>query len=98
MARAVLTQYNFIQGIGAVTKSAEFCCELAQASIRKAEEQYGVFVIGFISDNEPKMEKLRDASSFLNPKNHSKNQFQRQIFLINKLRFFSYMMHRFLPI
>ena len=41
--------------VGDVTKSAEFCADLAKESIENAEEKYGCRVIGFVSDNEAKM-------------------------------------------
>lgn len=44
---------------GAETKSATFCAQLAKQSTEKAEEQYGCVIIGFVSDSENKMVKLR---------------------------------------
>lgn len=45
--------------VGSETKTAEFCYQKALDSIRKAEETYGCHVIGFVSDNEPKLLKTR---------------------------------------
>ena len=45
--------------VGDVTKDAEFCAELAKQSILSAEARYGCTVVGFVSDNEAKMVKVR---------------------------------------
>ena len=45
--------------VGDVTKSAEFCADLAKESIENAEEKYGCRVFGFVSDNEAKMLRVR---------------------------------------
>ena len=45
--------------VGDVTKDAEYCVNLAKASISSAEEKYGCRVIGFVSDNENKMIRVR---------------------------------------
>ena len=45
--------------VGDVTKDAEYCADLAKASIESAEEKYGCHVIGFVSDNENKMIRVR---------------------------------------
>ena len=45
--------------VGDVTKSAEYCADLAKKSIENAEEKYGCRVIGFVSDNEAKMLRVR---------------------------------------
>ena len=41
--------------VGDVTKDAPFCADLAKASITSAEEK----VVGFVSDNENKMLRVR---------------------------------------
>ena len=46
--------------VGDLTKDAEYCTNLAKASIEAAEENYGCTVIGFVSDNESKMVKVRE--------------------------------------
>ena len=45
--------------VGDVTKDAEYCAELAKESILSAEARYGCRVVGFVSDNEAKMVKVR---------------------------------------
>ena len=45
--------------VGDLTKNAEYCASLAKASIEAAEEKYGCTVIGFVSDSESKMVKVR---------------------------------------
>lgn len=47
---------------GSNPKTAAYCTELAKDSIKKAEEAYGCVVIGFVSDNEPKMRKVREVN------------------------------------
>ena len=43
-----------------VTKDAEYCTKAAKESILAAEEKYGCTVIGFVSDSEAKMVKVRE--------------------------------------
>jgi hypothetical protein len=45
--------------VGDVTKDAEYCAKLAKDSILSAEAKYGCRVVGFVSDNEAKMVKVR---------------------------------------
>eukprot|EP00095_Tigriopus_kingsejongensis_P008704 maker-scaffold894_size84319-snap-gene-0.10 protein:Tk08704 transcript:maker-scaffold894_size84319-snap-gene-0.10-mRNA-1 annotation:"PREDICTED: uncharacterized protein LOC103307970" len=40
-------------------KTSEYCFETAKESIEAAEEKYGVKIVGFCSDNENKMNKVR---------------------------------------
>ena len=42
------------------TKDAEFCTQLAKDAILSAEEKYGCKVVGFVSDSEAKMVKVRE--------------------------------------
>lgn len=42
------------------TKDAEFCTQLAKDAIISAEAKYGCKVIGFVSDSEAKMVKVRE--------------------------------------
>lgn len=44
---------------GAVVKTAEYCAEQAVKSIKEAETKYHCTVVGFVSDNEPKMVRAR---------------------------------------
>ena len=46
--------------VGATTKDAPYCAELAKAAILSAEEKYGCRVVGFVSDNESKMVRVRE--------------------------------------
>ena len=46
--------------VGGTTKDAEYCANLAMTSIEAAEKNYGCIVIGFVSDNESKMVKVRE--------------------------------------
>ena len=46
--------------VGAATKDANYCAELAKAAILSAEEKYGCRVVGFVSDNENKMVHVRE--------------------------------------
>ena len=46
--------------VGDVTKDAEYCANLAKTSIEAAERNYGCIVIGFVSDSESKMVKVRE--------------------------------------
>ena len=46
--------------VGAATKDANYCAELAKAAILSAEEKYGCRVVGFVSDNENKMVRVRE--------------------------------------
>ena len=46
--------------VGDITKDAEYCTQLAKESILSAEEKYGCTVIGFVSDSEAKMVKVRE--------------------------------------
>ena len=41
------------------TKTAEYCFELAKTSILKAESCFGAIIVGFVSDNEAKMKRVR---------------------------------------
>jgi hypothetical protein len=50
--------FDFI-GPGAEKKTAEFCFNLAKDSIERAEKEYNCEVVGFVSDNEPKMKAVR---------------------------------------
>ena len=45
--------------VGDVTKDAEYCADLAKKSMESSEEKYGCKVIGFVSDNENKMLRVR---------------------------------------
>ena len=54
------TFLNDAKEVGSATKTAEFCADLAKKAIISAEEKYGCTVIGFVSDNEAKMVKVRD--------------------------------------
>ena len=45
--------------VGDVTKDAPYCADLAKTSITSAEEKYGCKVVGFVSDNENKMIRVR---------------------------------------
>ena len=46
--------------VGDVTKDAEYCTQLAKDSIQSAEETCGCIVVGFVSDSEAKMVKVRE--------------------------------------
>ena len=46
--------------VGDVTKDAAYCASLAKSSIQSAEEQYGCIVVGFVSDSENKMIRVRE--------------------------------------
>ncbi|QQP32422.1 Uncharacterized protein FKW44_024730, partial [Caligus rogercresseyi] len=45
--------------VGDVRKDASYCADLAKSSILNAEEKYGCQIVGFVSDNEPKMVLIR---------------------------------------
>lgn len=45
--------------VGAEVKSAEYCFTLIKNSIESVEKKYGCTVVGFVSDNENKMVKVR---------------------------------------
>ena len=47
---------------GSNQKTAEYCFALLKESILSAEKSYGVKVVGFVSDNENKMKKVREVS------------------------------------
>lgn len=44
---------------GTESKTANYCFTLLKNTITSAENEYGATVVGFVSDNEPKMKALR---------------------------------------
>jgi hypothetical protein len=48
------------EDVGDTTKDAAYCANLAKTSIVNAEEQYGCKVVGFVSDSESKMVRVRE--------------------------------------
>lgn len=59
------------ENTGSNRKTAEYCAEKAQEAIRKVEQQYGAIVVGFCSDNEAKMVKMRQLLMETNPTLHA---------------------------
>ena len=45
---------------GSQKKTADYCFNLLKESIESAEDKYKVKVVGFVSDNESKMKRLRE--------------------------------------
>ena len=51
---------HYAEDVGDTTKDAAYCANLAKTSIVNAEEQYGCKVVGFVSDSESKMVRVRE--------------------------------------